>query len=81
MRQQLEEINTDRQELRKMLREQNSLLEKTNKNIVAISRSLQDVRDSKPTQKVILFIFILLDEYLKDSPAGKFISDRGDLPK
>ena len=53
MRQQLEEINTDRQELRKMLREQNSLLEKTNKNIVAISRSLQDVRDSRPKEKVI----------------------------
>ena len=53
MRQQLEEINTDRQELRKMLREQNSLLEKTNKNIVAISRSLQDVRDSQPKEKVI----------------------------
>ena len=53
MRQQLEEINTDRRELRKMLREQNSLLEKTNKNIVAISRSLQDVRDSQPKEKVL----------------------------
>ena len=56
MRQQLEEINTDGRELREMLREQNSLLEKTNKNIITISRSLQDVRDSQPIQKVSNFL-------------------------
>ena len=60
MRQQLEEINTDRQEQRKMLREQNSLLEKTNKNIVAISRSLQDVRDSQPKQVILQQFHFLL---------------------
>ena len=49
MRLQLEEIP----QLRKMLREQSSLLEKTNKNVIAISRSLQDVRDSRPKEKVI----------------------------
>ena len=49
MRQQLEEIP----QLRKMLREQSSLLEKTNKNVIAISRSLQDVRDSQPKQVIL----------------------------
>ena len=49
MRQQLEEIP----HLRKMLREQSSLLEKTNKNVIAISRSLQDVRDSQPKQVIL----------------------------
>ena len=48
MRQQLEEIP----QLRKMIREQSSLLEKTNKNVIAISKSLQDVRDSQPNEKV-----------------------------
>ena len=49
MRQQLEEIP----QLRQMLREQSSLLEKTNKNVIAISRSLQDVRDSQPKQVIL----------------------------
>ena len=65
MRQQLEEIP----QLRKMLREQSSLLEKTNKNVIAISRSLQDVRDSQPKEKVrvcdqISFLFFFSFRFL-----------------
>ena len=72
MRQQLEEIP----QLRKMLREQSSLLEKTNENVIAISRSLQDVRDSHPKEKVrvcdqisfLFFFFFSFPFYYRHLP-------------
>ena len=46
MRQQLEETS----QLRQLIESQNAKLERANENVIALSRALQEIRDSQPQQ-------------------------------
>ena len=48
MRQQLAEVS----QLRQLIQDQNAKLERANENIIALSRALQEIRDSQPQQQV-----------------------------
>ena len=48
MRKQLEEVP----QLRQLIHNQNGRLDTANENVIALSRALQDIRDSHPQQVV-----------------------------
>ena len=58
MRKQLEEVP----QLRQLIQDQNARLDTANENVIALSRALQDIRDSHPQQVVgpSIFFFSLI---------------------
>ena len=74
MRQQLEETS----QLRQLIQDQNAKLERANENVIALSRALQEIRDSQPQQQVPPRILVLqsaeFQKKKKKKKLGKYCS-------